>query len=1057
MKKQFAIYFFITTFIFINLFILGGQVYAGETYEELHCPTITKIEAKYYKAGELVNLTSTTFSQSSIDTIVFNITSTDPQALPLRFYTASYLATGKASGEDTTDWTSNNIISLNVQQALRGNAWVQIRVDNNDGFSCMGDSPAFNFDTYQNFYYNVVATPVTCTSFVYSDWSTCQSNNTKTRSIISSSPNGCSGGNPALTQSCTYTPTCTTDTWISGDWGACSADRIQTRTNTKTFDCEFADTPEPSVSQSCVPKSIPIITSITPSTIYNGTSITVNGSRFMNLEQYQYSCYNCKVFINGQEIKSIYSWSWYEDRVSFTIPNDAQSGYVQIQDSKGNLSNKFNIAVSQDPATILPVISSVNPRTITPGDTISISGSSFGSSQGSSQLSVGGYSLGKIISWNDNEIRYQTSSLYDTTSGKIGVKKCKSYYDCLNIVYGGYLYIQPQITSLDTGVGREGMKITIFGKYLKNDNVSSDNSTKYSINVYFNGTRASYPQNGIWTSGTIEVVVPRGATSGIVTLEITADNVSDKVTANGPYFNILEKISGDEYSDLQDYFKQINLPQSWGLASNRRMINVAVIDDGVYNNHPDLKNKMWENTDEIIGNGIDDDRNGYIDDHYGWDFINNTSDVTPEGSHGTQVAGIIGAEKDNEIGIAGVNSNVKIMPLIVCASSGCMDYSKAIRYAVDNGAEVINLSLGTRAVSGYTTAVNDAIEYAYQHNVLIVTAAGNGDTVGGIGFDLTQIPQSPVCNNDQKGNRVIGVGAADSKNYRTQWSNYGSCVDIWAPGVDIISTTVPIFSSTGDFYEKGNGTSFSAPIVTGIISLLKASYSTITSQEAINLLTQNSNNGTIDAYKTLSANFVPAYTQAVSTPPMSNAFTARPNGTLIRPTNSPNIYLIEQGKSRYIPNYNIFIANGFSASNVITITPDELIQYSAGEPLSAPIPEGALIRAIGDIDIYIIKYMGTKKFKRLVLSPSVFKSYGHLKWKNVINVSKSMVDSFTTAELVRAVNDTRIYKLYPVGDKGQKRLIKNSDVLARLGFDADSIYEINSFDRGSYITGSVLE
>ena len=111
-----------------------------------------------------------------------------------------------------------------------------------------------------------------------------------------------------------------------------------------------------------------------------------------------------------------------------------------------------------------------------------------------------------------------------------------------------------------------------------------------------------------------------------------------------------------------------------------------------------------------------------------------------------------------------MNWNVKIMPLIVCDHTGCSDYSKAIRYAVDNGAEVINLSLGTNAVSGYSTSVNDAIDYAYSRNVLIVTAAGNGDVVGGLGYDLNRIPQSPVCNTDQKGNKVIGVGAVDSEN-----------------------------------------------------------------------------------------------------------------------------------------------------------------------------------------------------------------------------------------------------------------------------------------------------
>ncbi len=121
------------------------------------------------------------------------------------------------------------------------------------------------------------------------------------------------------------------------------------------------------------------------------------------------------------------------------------------------------------------------------------------------------------------------------------------------------------------------------------------------------------------------------------------------------------------------------------------------------------------------------------------------------------------------------------------------------------------------------------------------------------------------------------------------------------------------------------------------------------------------------------------------------------------------------------------------------------------------IPEGALIRAIGDIDVYIVKYVGSKKFKRLVLSPSVFNNYGHLKWENILDIDRSTVDSFTTSDLVRAADDNRVYRLYPSGDAGQKRMIGNNNVLAKYGLDSDSIYEINSYDRDSYVVGSVLE
>ncbi|MCK4891464.1 MAG: hypothetical protein KAS78_02230, partial [Candidatus Pacebacteria bacterium] len=109
------------------------------------------------------------------------------------------------------------------------------------------------------------------------------------------------------------------------------------------------------------------------------------------------------------------------------------------------------------------------------------------------------------------------------------------------------------------------------------------------------------------------------------------------------------------------------------------------------------------------------------------------------------------------------------------------------------------------------------------------------------------------------------------------------------------------------------------------------------------------------------------------------------------------------------------------------------------------------------IDIYIVKYVGTKKFKRLILSPSVFNNYGHLRWEDVMDVSQAVLDEFTTSELVRAVGDDKTYRLYAQGDTGQKRMIKNNSVLTRLGLDPDSIYEINSFDRESYVKGLDLE
>lgn len=159
------------------------------------------------------------------------------------------------------------------------------------------------------------------------------------------------------------------------------------------------------------------------------------------------------------------------------------------------------------------------------------------------------------------------------------------------------------------------------------------------------------------------------------------------------------------------------------------------------------------------------------------------------------------------------------------------------------------------------------------------------------------------------------------------------------------------------------------------------------------------------------------------------------------------------------------VVQSFVNSSDLTFTTAS--SYETGVPLTtAPsskvadsqnLPDGALIRAIGGIDVYIVKYVGTKKFKRLILSPSVFENYGHLKWRDVKNVDQSILDSFLTSDLVRAVGDIKVYKLYASGDTGEKRWISTSEIFNRSGFDWDAVYEINSFDRDSYITGADWE
>jgi len=308
-------------------------------------------------------------------------------------------------------------------------------------------------------------------------------------------------------------------------------------------------------------------------------------------------------------------------------------------------------------------------------------------------------------------------------------------------------------------------------------------------------------------------------------------------------FSIYQKLTEDPFSYYQRYLETIDMIDAWKLIDSDNEVVVAVVDSGIYQNHKDFSGRLWSNDDEIAGNNVDDDSNGYVDDFLGYNFVYNTNEITQLGGHGTSVAGIIGAIKDNNIGIAGIAENISLMPLIVCNDDGCShdDIIEAIYYAVDNGADVINISIGSVWTNGFSTDYDAAVEYAYNKNVVIVAAAGNGDPYGEHGYDLDRIPNSPVCN-DNGQDMVFGVGAStlDGK-YRTNWSNYGSCVDIYAPGEEIVTTNI-----NGDYISFSNGTSFSAPIVAGVAAKIISAYPKISNRAVYDYIKGNARKGMLD-------------------------------------------------------------------------------------------------------------------------------------------------------------------------------------------------------------------
>ena len=260
---------------------------------------------------------------------------------------------------------------------------------------------------------------------------------------------------------------------------------------------------------------------------------------------------------------------------------------------------------------------------------------------------------------------------------------------------------------------------------------------------------------------------------------------------------------------------------------DRTAVIVAVIDTGIDFKHPDLAGQIWTNPREIPDNGIDDDHNGYIDDVHGWDYsANDTSmvpvysdnDPTDHHGHGTHVAGVIAATADNGIGIAGISSHCRIMPLKFYPIMFSSSAARAIVYAADNGAEVINMSWGSPFPS---RLIEDALNYARSKGVVLCAATGNSGKQDS--FYPAALPN------------IIAVGATDSRDHVTVFSTCGPQVDVVAPGESILSLRAEatdmyalkpsqepnVHIIETDYYEA-SGTSMACPHVVAIAGYLKS-------------------------------------------------------------------------------------------------------------------------------------------------------------------------------------------------------------------------------------------
>lgn len=296
------------------------------------------------------------------------------------------------------------------------------------------------------------------------------------------------------------------------------------------------------------------------------------------------------------------------------------------------------------------------------------------------------------------------------------------------------------------------------------------------------------------------------------------------------YVELVEKVPNyqlfftpNDYAGLW-HLPKIQADQAWDIQQGSSNVLLAVVDDAVKMTHQDLSAKIWTNPGETPANGLDDDGNGYVDDVNGWDAADNDNNPNPPAgasdfyfSHGTHVAGIAAGATNNGVGIASIGFNVTIMPVKIGAdaNSGLTGAYDGVTYAIASNADIISMSWGGGA---YSSVYQTIFDNAYAQGIVCVAAAGNSNS---------STPMYPAAYN-----HVISVAASDQNDLKASFTNYGSTIDVTAPGVDIISSVATTNTSQLDY----DGTSMACPMVSGIVGLMLSHVPTLTVDEVENCL-----------------------------------------------------------------------------------------------------------------------------------------------------------------------------------------------------------------------------
>lgn len=300
------------------------------------------------------------------------------------------------------------------------------------------------------------------------------------------------------------------------------------------------------------------------------------------------------------------------------------------------------------------------------------------------------------------------------------------------------------------------------------------------------------------------------------------------------------------YSGVQGVVgADVNAEKAWQITKGSKKVVIAVIDTGIDYNHPDLSDNIWSNPNEIAGNQVDDDGNGYVDDVHGWNAFAKNGNPMDGNAHGTHCAGTIGASHDNNVGVAGVMSEVQMMAVKFLSDQGSgslADAIDAINYATKMNVDLMSNSWGG---GGFSQALEDSIKAANERGILFVAAAGNSSTNN---------DSSPHYPSNYQVNNVISVAAHTVSDNLATFSCFGKrTVHVAAPGHNILST-VP-----GNKYAVYSGTSMATPHVSGVLGLLLSKEGRLPVDEVRNRLMATT--VPVGAYrkKTISGGRVDAY------------------------------------------------------------------------------------------------------------------------------------------------------------------------------------------------------